>query len=193
MLWAPLIKPNTIILNLIYQYFSMWLKNLTPSQCMDYTYINLIIKSMSQYLSLLTEKNFSIIYMTLICKNHGWKWNLFLACLVYIKTGNLQVDYTGLNSLQHVLGLVVLHKVLHDAGRNGAELVTEDVGLKALQERPPGNVVHREPVIDPPKQDVSEIMECTLVNYVCQCSFLLFIPFREYSLNIVSAHVFSSL
>lgn len=38
---------------------------------MDYTYINLIIKSMSQYLSLLTEKNFSIIYITLICKNHG--------------------------------------------------------------------------------------------------------------------------
>lgn len=112
---------------------------------------------------------------------------------MYIKTGNLQVDYTGLDPLQHVLGLVVLHKVLHDAGRNRAQLVTEDVRLQALQERPPGNVVHREPVIDPPKQDVSEIMECTLVSYVCQCSFLLFIPFREYSLkDIVSAHVFSS-
>lgn len=87
----------------------------------------------------------------------------------------------------------MFHKVLHDAGRNGAQLVTEDVRLQALQECPPGNVVHREPVVDPPKQDVSEIMECTLVSYVCQCSFLLFIPFREYFLkDIVSAHVFSS-
>lgn len=93
------------------------------------------------------------------------------------------MDYTGLDPLQHVLGLVVLHKVLHDTGRNRAELVTEDVGLQALQERPPGNVVHRETVIDPPKQDVSEIMECTLVSYVCQSSFLLFIPFREYPLK----------
>lgn len=58
LLWTPLIKLNTIIFNLIYQYFSMWFKNLIPSQCMDYTYINLIIKSMSQYmyLSLLTKK-----------------------------------------------------------------------------------------------------------------------------------------
>lgn len=93
------------------------------------------------------------------------------------------MDYTRLDPLQHVLGLVVLHKVLHDTGRNRAELVTEDVGLQALQECPPGNVVHCEPVVDPPKQDVSEIMECTLVSYVCQCSFLLFSPYREYFLK----------
>lgn len=70
---------------------------------------------------------------------------------MYIQTGDLQVDYTGLDPFQHVLGLVVLHKVLHDAGGDGAQFVTEDVGLQALQERPPGNVVHREPVVDPPK------------------------------------------
>lgn len=84
------------------------------------------------------------------------------------------MDYTRLDPLQHVLGLVVLHKVLHDTGRNRAELVTEDVGLQALQECPPGNVVHCEPVVDPPKQDVSEIMECTLVSYVNVHFYCLF-------------------
>lgn len=84
------------------------------------------------------------------------------------------MDYTRLDPLQHVLGLIMFHKVLHDAGRNGAQLVTEDVRLQALQECPPGNVVHCKPVVDPPKQDVSEIMECTLVSYVNVHFYCLF-------------------
>jgi hypothetical protein len=46
-----------------------------------------------------------------------------VACLVYVQTGDLQVDYAGLHPFQHVFRLIMFYQILHHTRGNGAKLV----------------------------------------------------------------------